>query len=213
MNIVVLGATGNIGRRVVKEALDRGHTVTAVARSPSREVDPRAHFVQADATNVDSVVSAVRGADAVVNAISPRPGSAGKPPSMVTVARTLLSARAKAGVKGLLVAGGAGSLQGPDGVQLVDAPGFPEAYKAEALAQRDALAVYRTQGAGLDWTYFSPAVEIGPGKRTGKYRTGGDQVVADAKGRSFISYDDYAVAVVDELEKPRFLRKRFTAAW
>jgi uncharacterized protein len=162
---------------------------------------------------VDSVTAVVRGADAVVNALSPRPGSTGKAPSLVAVARTLISALPKAGVKRLLVVGGAGTLQGPDGVQLVDAPGFPAAYKPEALAQRDALAVYRTEGGNLDWTYLSPAAEIGPGKRTGKYRTGEDRLLVDAKGKSFISFEDYAVAVLDELEKPRFVRKRFTVAY
>jgi putative NADH-flavin reductase len=212
MRIVVFGATGNVGRHVVKEALDRGHAVTGIARNPSRPSDPRARVVQGDATSVESIVTAVRGADAVVNAISPRPGSTGKAPSLVTVARTLLDALPKAGVKRLLVVGGAGSLQGPDGVQLVDAPGFPDAYKPEALAQRDALDLYRAEGGALDWTYLSPAPEIGPGERTGKYRTSGDQVIPDAKGKSFISFQDFAVAVLDELEKPRFLRKRFAVA-
>jgi putative NADH-flavin reductase len=213
MKIVVLGATGNIGRRIVKEALDRGHAVTGVARNPAKASDPRARMVQGDVTDVDSVADAVRGADAVVNAISPRPGSAGKAPSLVAVARTLLSALPKAGVKRLLIVGGAGTLQRPDGVQLVDVPGFPEAYKPEALAQRDALTVYRAEGGNLDWTYLSPAAEIGPGERTGKYRTGGDQLLVDAKGKSFISFEDYAVAALDELEKPRFVRKRFTIAY
>jgi putative NADH-flavin reductase len=213
MKIVVLGATGNIGRRIVKEALDRGHTVTGVARNPAKASDPRTMMVQGDATDVDSLTGAVRGADAVVNAISPRPGSVGKAPSLVAVARTLLSALPKAGVKRLLVVGGAGSLQRPDGLQIVDAPGFPDAYKPEALAQRDALAVYRAEGGNLDWTYLSPAAEIGPGERTGKYRTGGDRLLVDAKGKSSISFEDYAVAALDELEDPRFVRKRFTIAY
>jgi len=213
MKIVVFGATGNIGRRIAKEALDRGHAVTGVARNPAKAPDPRARMVQGDATDVDSVTAVVHGADAVVNALSPRPGSTGKAPSLVAVARTLISALPKAGVKRLLVVGGAGSLQGPDGVQLVDAPGFPAAYKPEALAQRDALAVYGTEGGNLDWTYLSPAAEIGPGERTGRYRTGEDRLLVDAKGKSFISFEDYAVAVLDELEKPRFVRKRFTVAY
>src|ERR1700682_675470 len=213
MKIVVLGATGNIGRRIVKEALDRGHAVTGVARNPAKASDPRVRMVQGDATDIDSMSGAVRGADAVVNAISPRPGSAGKAPSLVAVARTLLSALPKAGVKRLLVVGGAGSLQAPDGVQIVDAPGFPQPYKPEALAQRDALAVYRAEGGNLEWTYLSPAAEIGPGERTGKYRTGGDRLLVDTTGKSVISFEDYAVAALDELEKPRFGRKRFTVAY
>ena len=213
MKIVVFGATGNIGQRIVKEALNRGHAVTAASRNAAKASDPRARAVQADATDVESVVSAVRGADAVVSAVSPRPGSTGKAPSLVAVARTLLSALPRAGVTRLLVAGGAGSLKGPDGVQIVDAPGFPAPYKPEALAQRDALAVYRTEGGEVEWTYLSPAVEIGPGERTGRYRTGGDQLLVDSKGKSFVTFEDYAVAALDELEKSRFVRKRFTVAY
>ena len=213
MKIVVFGATGNVGRRVMKEALFRRHTVTGVARKPSPLSEAGARIVSGDATDVASVIATVDGADTVVNAISPRPGSTGKAPSLITVARVLLEALPKAGVKRLLVVGGAGSLQGPGGVQLVDSPGFPEAYKAEALAQRDALGVYRAEGGAVEWTYLSPAVEIGAGERTGKYRTGEDQVVADAKGKSFISFEDFAVAILDELERRRFIRKRFTVAW
>lgn len=213
MKIVVLGATGNVGRRIVKEALDRGHVITAAARNVPNGLDARAGVVHADATQVESVASAVRGADAVVSAVSPRPGSAGKAPSLVAVARTLLSALPRAEVKRLLVVGGAGSLQGPDGVQIVDRPGFPAAYKPEALAQRDALAVYRAEGGDIDWTYLSPAAEIGPGERTGKYRTGGDQLLVDGRGKSYITFEDYAVAALDELEKPRFVRKRFSIAY
>jgi len=107
--------------------------------------------------------------------------------------------------------GGAGSLEVAPGVQLVDAPNFPEAWKPVATAHRDALAALRK--APIDWTYFSPAAFIQPGTRTGKYRTGTEQLVADAKGESRISAEDYAVALVDEIEKPQFIRKRFAAAY
>jgi uncharacterized protein len=215
MKIVVFGAGGNIGSRIVKEALARGHSVVAVTRDPTRSKspDPRVQMVKGDATDAASVASVVRGADAVVNAISPRPGSVGKAPSLVEAARGLLSVLPKSGVKRLLVVGGAGSLANASGVQLVDAPDFPAAYKREALEQREALEVYRREGGGVDWTYLSPAAVIQAGERTGKYRTGGDKLVTDAQGKSFISYEDYAVAALDELEKPRFVGKRFTAAY
>jgi len=215
MKIVVFGATGNIGRRIVKEAVARGHSVVAVARDPakSKSSDTRVRMVQGDATNAESVASVARGADAVVNAISPRPGSVGKVPSLVEAARTLLRALPRAGVKRLLVVGGAGSLADASGVQIVDEPAFPAAYKPEALEQRDALEVYRREGGGMDWTYLSPAAVIHAGERTGKYRTGGDQLITDAQGKSVISFEDYAVAALDELEKPGFIRKRFTVAY
>jgi uncharacterized protein len=116
-------------------------------------------------------------------------------------------------VKRVLFVGGAGSLEVAPGRQLVDQPGFPGAYKAEALEGREALEVWRTEGGGLDWTFLSPAAEIGPGERTGSYRTTGDQLLSDAAGRSFISFEDYAVAVLDELEHPRQVGRRFGVAY
>ena len=116
-------------------------------------------------------------------------------------------------MKRVLFVGGAGSLEVAPGQQLVDQPGFPEAYKAEALERREALEVWRTEGGGLEWSVLSPAAEIGPGERTGSYRTTDDQFLADAAGRSFISFEDYAVAVLDELERPRHVGQRFGVAY
>jgi uncharacterized protein len=99
------------------------------------------------------------------------------------------------------------------GHQLLDQPGFPEAHKAEALEGREALEVWRTEGGGLDWSFLSPAAEIAPGERTGRYRTTGDQFLVDAAGRSFITFEDYAVAVIDELEHPQHLALRFGVAY
>ena len=109
--------------------------------------------------------------------------------------------------------GGASSLEVAPGKQLLDQPGFPEIYKAEAIEGREALGIWRTEAKGLDWTYLSPAVEIGPGERTGRYRTTDDTVLFDAQGKSFISYDDYAVAVLDELERPKHVGRRFGVAY
>ena len=118
---------------------------------------------------------------------------------------------AQARVDRLVVVGGAGSLEVAPGVQLVDTPEFPAAWKGIALAHRDALAVYR--GAALDWTYISPAALIGPGERTGQYRTGTDQLLTDKEGESRISVEDFAVAFVDEIENQRFARQRMTVAY
>jgi uncharacterized protein len=216
MKIVLFGATGNVGQRVIKEALRRGSEIVGVVRDPAaaQSPDPTVKVVQGDATDAASVAAVTRGADAVVNAISPRPNARGLPaPSLTAAARALIAGMKRAGVKRLLVVGGAGSLEVAPGKQLVDQPDFPAAYKAEALAQRDALAVYRAEAGELDWTYLSPAAEIHPGERTGRYRVGGHSVLADRKGKSTISFEDYAVAVLDELEKRQYLRERFTVAY
>ena len=216
MKIVLFGATGNVGQRVAAEALRRGHEVTGVVRDPAavKSPDARMQLVKGDATSTDSVASVARGADAVVSAISPLPNARGMAaPSLEKNARALIEGLRRAGVKRVLYVGGAGTLEIAPGKQLVDQPGFPDAYKAEALEGRAALNVWRGEAKGLDWTYLSPAAEIGPGERTGKYRTTGDQFLADAKGKSFITFEDYAVAVLDELEKPQHVGRRFGVAY
>jgi putative NADH-flavin reductase len=215
MKIVLFGATGNVGQRIVAEALSRGHEVVGIVRDPSvaKSPDPRVKLARADATDESTVAGAVKGADAVVCAISPRPNQQGlAAPSLIKAARGLIGGLKRANVKRLLVVGGAGTLKA-SGKRLVDLPTFPPEYKPEALAQGEALEIYRAEGAGLDWTYLSPAAEIGPGRRTGNYRTTGDELLADAQGKSYITFEDYAVAVIDELEKPKNVQKRFGVAY
>lgn len=215
MKIVLFGATGQVGQRIVTEALQRGHEVVGVVRDPSRSTspDPRVPLLQGDATDAASVAAAVRGADAVVSAISPRPGTTGHAPTLTDAARALVGGLRQAGVKRLLAVGGAGSLEVAPGVALLDTPGFPEAYKPEAVDGRDSLEVYRADGEGLEWTFLSPAIVIQPGERTGQYRTTGDQLLTDAEGNSVISYEDFAVAVLDELENPQHVGRRFGVAY
>ncbi|MEO8908861.1 MAG: NAD(P)-dependent oxidoreductase [Gemmatimonadaceae bacterium] len=216
MKIVVFGATGNIGRRIVTEALRRGHDVTGAVRDPDAVTspDPRVRLVRGDATDASSVASVTRGADAVVSAISPRPNARGLPaPRLTDNARALIEGLRKAGVKRVVFVGGAGSLEVAPGQQLMDQPSFPEAYKAEATEGREALKIWRGEAKGLDWTYLSPAAEIGPGDRTGRYRTTDDQFLADASGKSFITYEDFAAAMLDELEKPKHVGRRFGVAY
>jgi putative NADH-flavin reductase len=216
VTIVLFGATGNVGRRVAAEALRRGHEVVGVVRDPQAvsPSDPRVRLVKGDATNADNVTEIVRGADAVVSCISPRPNARGlAAPSLVQNARALIAGLRRAGTRRVLFVGGAGSLEVAPGKQLMDQPGFPPAYKPEAIEGREALGVWRNEAGGLDWTYLSPAAEIGPGERTGHYRTTGDQFLADASGRSFITFEDYAVAVLDELEHPQHVGRRFGVAY
>lgn len=212
---MLFGATGNVGQRIVREALERGHEVVGVVRDPasSASPDPRVTLVRGDATDAASVAAVAAGADAVVSAISPRPGSTGSAPSLVDAARALIAGVREAGVKRLVVVGGAGSLEVAPGVMLLDAPGFPEEYRAEAIDGRDALAVYRAEGEELEWTFISPAAVIQPGERTGKYRTTIDQFITDAEGKSEISFEDYAVALVDELERREHVGRRFGVAY
>lgn len=212
LKIVVYGGTGNIGQRIVHEALNRGHTVTVVVRDPSTmtEQHARLRVVMGDVLDAAQVARTIAVADVVVCAVSFR-----KPPdpagyrrageSLVTALRSL-GARAPR----LIVVGGAGSLEQSPGVLVVDT--VPPAYRGEVLGQKDALDYYRTV-PDVPWTYFSPASTIAPGTRTGKFRLGGDQLVKDAKGDSRISMEDYAVAVIDEAEKPAHLHKRFTIGY
>jgi len=216
MKVVIFGATGNIGRRIAAEALRRGHEVTGVVRDPGAVTppDPRVRLVKGDATDADDVSTVVRGADAVVSAISPRPNPRGLPaPSLAANTKALIAGLRRAHVRRVLYVGGASSLEVAPGKALADMPDFPEAYRAEAREGREALAHWREEGGGLEWTYLSPAAEIAPGDRTGHYRTTDDKLLLDAKGRSFISMEDYAVAVLDELERPHHVGRRFGVAY
>jgi len=216
MRIVLFGATGNIGQRITAEALQRGHEVVGVVREPSQSTspDPRVKLVKGDATNADSVAKVAKGADVVVSAISPRPNSRGMAaPRLADAARSLIEGTKRAGVKRLLVVGGASTLEVAPGLRLLDAPGFPDIYKAEATEGAESLDVYRNEGEGLDWTFVSPAAEIFPGTRTGEYRTSGEQLLTDANGKSQITMEDYAVALVDEIENPQHVGARFGVAY
>lgn len=217
MKIVLFGATGHVGQRITAEALRRGHEVVGVVRDPSRaqSPDPRVPLVRGDATDAASVAAAVRGAaaDAVVSSVSPRPGTTGEAPRLTDVARALIAGLRQGGVKRLIAVGGAASLEVAPGVALLDTPGFPDLYKAEATEGRDSLRVYREEAQGLDWTFISPAIVIQPGERTGAYRTTVDELLTDAEGNSVISYEDYAVALLDELENPRNVGRRFGVAY
>jgi putative NADH-flavin reductase len=216
MKLVVFGATGNVGQRVVAEALRRGNEVVGVVRDPDavKSPDKRVTLVKGDATNADSVAKITRGSDAVVSAISPRPNSRGlAAPSLAANSRALIKGLRDAKVKRVLYVGGASSLEVAPGKTLADTPDFPEAYREEAREGREALAIWRNEAKGLDWTYLSPAAEIAPGKRTGKYRTTDDKLLVDDKGKSVITFEDYAVAVLDELEHPKHVGKRFGVAY
>jgi hypothetical protein len=198
-----------IGSRILDELVRRGHTVTAVSRHPEKvQALDGVKAVQGDVTDSASVAAVARGADAAVSAYAPPRTDPGK---ILDAARALMAGLKQAGVHRVIVVGGAGSLEVAPGVQLVDTPEFPSGWMAIALAHRDVLPILKQ--SDLDWTYFSPAALIEPGVRTGKFRLGGTRLVANDRGESRISVEDYAVALVDELENPQNIRKQFTAAY
>lgn len=202
MKVAVLGASGRAGSEITKELALRGHAVTAVARKPKAipevvGVTP----VAGDASDPLALAELIKGADAVISALHHD-----------VKAAMLLEALKLAGVPRLLVTGGAGSLEAAPGVRLIDTPAFPEEYKPYALPGVAFLEDLRSESE-IDWTFFSPAAEIEEGPRTGVFRLGTDQLIADEKGRSRISFADYAIAMVDELEHHRHSRARFTAAY
>jgi uncharacterized protein len=214
LNIVVFGGTGNIGQRIVREALSRGANVTVVVRDTAGTPlpsDPKLTLVKGNVLDEADDARLLKGATAVVCAVSfrkPQPD----PPAYRKAAIALVAALRGAGARAphLIFVGGAGSLEVKPGVLLVDS--IPAAYRGEVLGQKDALDYFRTV-TDVPWTYFSPAGSIAPGTRTGQFRLGGDHLVVDAKGDSRISMEDYAVAVLDEIQKPAHLQQRFTIGY
>jgi uncharacterized protein len=212
MKIALIGATGFIGSGLLAEALSRGHTVTALVGRPERLAPANGlTAVGADVLDTEKLARQLAGHDAVISAFSGHAqqdvrGYYGRG------IESIIAAVKQAKVPRLLMVGGAGSLEVAPGVQVVDTPGFPEQWKASALGARDTLERLRGEAA-LDWTLLSPAAVIEPGERTGKFRIGGDQLLTDAQGNSRISVQDYAVAMLDELEHPAHTGKRFSVAY
>jgi putative NADH-flavin reductase len=208
LNIALFGATGTIGSRIAAEAARRGHRVTALSRRPGAGGDGITARA-ADLFDPASIAAALPGHDVVASAYGPKQDA---PSKVVDATRALVDGVRRAGLKRLVVVGGAGSLEVAPGKQLVDTDGFPDAYKPVALAHRDAFDYLRTVD-DLDWTFFAPAALIAPGERTGTFRTGTRALLADAQGNSRISAEDYAIAFVDALEQGSFVREIATVAY
>ena len=212
MNITLIGASGFIGTAILNEALARGHHVTALVTRPERLVPhERLTALAADVMDVARLAAQLEGADAVVSAFS---GHAQDNilDYFVAGTRAIVSAAREARVPRLLVVGGAGSLEVAPGLQLIDTPAFPAQYKATAEGARQALQLLQ-QEAALNWTMLSPSAMIAPGQRTGSFRSGLDQLLTGADGSSRISVEDFALAMVDELENPAHPRQRFTVGY
>jgi putative NADH-flavin reductase len=209
MNVVLFSATGMIGSRILNELVSRGHRVTAVVRDPSKvQANPSVSVVKGNILDPDDIASKAKGADVAISAYGPGTGDVN---DLLTATRSLMAGLHKADVRRLIFVGGAGSLLVSPGTDLIDSGHLPEEYKAIAIAHRDALNLLRE--SDLAWTYFSPPGFIAPGERTGKFRLGDDALLTDEQGNSRISAEDYAVALVDELESPKHVRQRFTIAY
>ncbi|MDU0342038.1 NAD(P)-dependent oxidoreductase [Bosea rubneri] len=203
MNIALIGATGFIGSRLLTELTRRGHKVTAIVRNPEKV--PAGAGISArkgDVFDRDGLSALLAGHDAVISAVH----------FSASDAATLLAAVKQSGVTRYLVVGGAGSLEVAPGVKLFDTKEFPAIYLDEARKGGAFLDLLKAETA-LDWTFLSPSALIQPGERTGKFRLGKDQLLVDANGNSAISAEDYAIALVDELEKPAHSRQRFTVGY
>jgi putative NADH-flavin reductase len=213
MKIALIGATGFIGSAILKEALDRGHEVMAIVRRPEK-LKPHAklHPQKGDVYNEDDVGRLVAGHDAVISAFNPGWSDSDIYNQQVRGSQAIINGVKKAGIKRLLFVGGAGSLEVKPSVQSVDLPEFPSEYKQGALATRESLNMLRKE-ASLEWSFLSPSADLSPGQRTGKFRLGKDQLLKDAKGDSRISVEDYAMAMIDEVERPTHVRQRFTVGY
>lgn len=213
MKIALIGATGFVGSAVLSEALQRGHQVTAIVRHPEKLPQHTSlAAVKGDAYDAAAIAKAVAGHDAVVHAFNPGWGEARIRELFIEGTRAIFAGVKRAGIKRLLVVGGAGSLYVAPNLQLIDTPDFPAEYKEGAEGARQALNLIREE-QGLDWTFISPPALLEPGERSGRFRIGGDQLLISGEHPARISVADLAVAIVDELEQPRHIGQRFTVGY
>ena len=217
MKIALIGASGFVGTAVLTELLNRGHEVIAIVRNPEniKADNPLLTVKTGNVLNASEVSDLVKGTDAVISTYNPGWTNPHIYSEFLAGSLAIQTGVRNSGVKRVLFVGGAGSLEVAPGLQLIDTPKFPEEYKPGAEAARDYLNILKKE-TELDWTFLSPAIEMHPGTsgvRTGVYRTALDNPVFDANGRSILSVEDLAVVIVDEIEHPKFVKQRFTAAY
>ena len=213
MQIGLYGATGNAGSRILTELLSRGHSVTVIARDPGRiKPQPNLTVRRGDVSSPAAIAANIQGVDAVVSAYAPPHGDTDQ---LVAVTQRFIEAVRQAGASGkaprFLYVGGAASLEVAPGVTLLESGHLPAEWQAIAKSHSEALDLVKK--SDITWTCFSPAAFFEPGQRTGRFRLGKDQLISDAQGNSKISMEDYAIALVDELENPRNERQRFTIGY
>ncbi|WP_199269715.1 NAD(P)-dependent oxidoreductase [Mucilaginibacter lacusdianchii] len=214
MKVAIIGATGFVGPHVVTEALNRGYEVTAFARNPDKLDISHEHLTKqaVDIYDTEILAQLLVGHDAVISTFNAGWTNPDLYNDFLKGSRSIQQATKQAGINRFLFVGGAGSLEIKPGVQLVDTPDFPAAYKPGATAARDFLTELR-QEQQLDWTFLSPAINLHPGEPTGKFRLGTEQPVFNEAGKNDISVADLAVALLDELENNQFVKKRFTLGY
>jgi len=214
MKIALIGATGFVGTAVLNEALNRGHRVTAIARNTGKILIDNENLLlkEADIYNTGEVAAAVTGNDVVVSAFNSGWTNPNIYEDFIRGSESIQAGTKQAGIKRLLVVGGAGSLYIQPDLQLVDSPNFPDEWKRGAQAARDYLNTLKEE-TDLDWTFLSPAIMLHPGERTGKFRLGTENPVFGENGQAEISVEDMAVAIVNELENNQFIKKRFTLGY
>jgi putative NADH-flavin reductase len=207
MKIALLGGTGYVGSKLLAEAVSRGHEVTVLVRDPLKvALGEQVIALPVDIHDTPGLAAAFAGHAAVLSAYNPAL------PRGLEGARSIIDAVKLAGVPRLLVVGGAGSLLRPDGMRIVDAPDFPAQWKQGALNTAEFLNLLREEPT-LNWTMLSPAEVLAPGARTGHFRLGGDHALHAENGPSRISVEDFAVALLDELDSPQHPRARFSVAY
>ena len=203
MKLAVIGATGNMGQRLTKEATTRGHEVTAISRNPDAAKGQGVTTSACDLSNAEKLAGCLKGADAVILTVKFQENDV----------KPVFEAMRKAGVNRLAIVGGAASLFNKDNVRLIDQPGFPDFIKVEAAPAAAALDWIKGNVKDIDWVFVSPSMMLQAGERTGKFRLGKDDLLVDAEGKSAISYEDLSVAILDELEKPAHHRERMTVGY
>jgi putative NADH-flavin reductase len=213
MAVAILGATGFVGSTLVNEACRRGHRVTAIARRAERVPGQRGvTAVAVDVNDTAGLAAILRGHDAVISAFNPGWKNPNLYDEQVRGTSSIIAAIRQAGVKRVLWTGGASGLEVAPGVRGIDNPNLPDWVRPGALATIEALEQLR-QAPDLDWSFLAPSTELTLGERTGRFRLGGDQLIVGADGRSWISVQDLAVAMIDELERPAHIRQRFTVGY
>lgn len=215
MKVAIIGASGFVGSNLVKEATNRGLEVTAIARNVEKINVENINKVAVDVNQVNELSEALKGHDVVISAFNAGWTNPNLYDDFIKGSESIQQAAKQAGVQRMIVVGGAGSLYANEKEQLVDSPDFPADIKPGATAARDYLNTLKEEKE-LDWVFFSPAIEMHPGVtvgRTGKYRLGKDQPIFDENMVSKLSPEDVAVVLIDEIEKPKHHKERFTAAY
>jgi uncharacterized protein len=219
MKIALIGASGFVGSKILAEALERGHQVTAIVRHPEKLDASQKNLTvkKADVLQVDELAKILAGHDVVISSFNPARGVAGPEvyEKHVVGHKAIIGAAKKSGVKRFLGVGGAASLKTPENIELIDSPQFPAAYEAFKPGIRGTRELYYLlkQEPSLDWVFIAPSVVIAPGERTGKFRIGKDHVLYNDQGESKISLEDYAVGLVDEMEHPKHHNERITIGY